>query len=158
MELPLAEKQMFVILVACFHTGSRQNMIAKTFLALVGFLYLGLAVWCSFAPAVTSDKVGFDLQPGSGQSEFLVIYGGLELGLASIFLLPLVRADCLRSSLLACVLIHASLVVFRTVSLFLYSDISSMTYKLAIGEWVILILAVVCMFYSATRPDMLRNA
>jgi FtsH-binding integral membrane protein len=100
---------------------------------------------------VTSNKIGFDLQPGSGQSEFLVIYGGLELGLALIFFLPLLRADYLLSSLLACVLIHACLVVFRTVSLFLYSDISSMTYKLAIGEWVILILAVVCMFFSSNE-------
>lgn len=126
---------------------SREKMIAKIFLTLVGMMYLGLAVWCSVSPAVTSDKVGFDLKPGSGQSEFLVIYGGLELGLALIFLLPLVREDYLTSSLLACVLIHACLVAFRTVSLFLYSDIPSMTYKLAIGEWVILILAIVCMFY-----------
>ena len=110
-----------------------------------------LAVWCSVSPAVTSEKVGFDLKPGSGQSEFLVIYGGLELGLALIFLLPLVRADYLTSSLLACVLVHVCLVAFRTISLFLYNDISSMTYKLAVGEWVIMILAVVCMFYSSNE-------
>ena len=126
-------------------------MIAKIFLTLVGAMYLGLAVWCSVSPAVTSDKVGFDLKPGSGQSEFLVIYGGLELGLALIFLLPLIRADCLTSSLLACVLIHACLVAFRTVSLFLYSDIGSMTYNLAVGEWVILILALVCVFYARNK-------
>jgi hypothetical protein len=123
-------------------------MIAKVFLALVGAMYLGLAVWCSVSPAVTSEKVGFELEPGSGQSEFLVIYGGLEFGLALIFLLPLVRADYLTSSLLACVLIHACLVAFRTLSLFLYSDISSMTYRLAVGEWVILVLALYCMFFS----------
>ena len=123
-------------------------MIAKLFLTLVGIIYLGLAVWCSVSPAVTSEKVGFKLNPGSGQSEFLVIYGGLELGLALIFLLPLVREDCLFSSLLACVLIHACLVVFRTISLFLFSDISPMTYQLAIGEWVILILALICLVYS----------
>lgn len=124
-------------------------MIAKIFLAVVGAMYLGLAVWCSVAPAVTSDKVGFDLKPGSGQSEFLVIYGGLELGLALVFLLPLVRADYLASSLMACVLIHACLVAFRTLSFWLYSDISSMTYKLAVGEWVILILALACLFSSS---------
>ena len=126
-------------------------MLAKIFLTLVGTMYLGLAVWCSVSPAVTSEKVGFDLKPGSGQSEFLVIYGGLELALALIFLIPLVRADYLASSLLACVLIHVCLVAFRTISLFLYNDISSMTYKLAVGEWVILILAVVCMFYSSNE-------
>jgi len=123
-------------------------MIAKIFLTVVGAIYLGLAVWCSVSPVVTSDKVGFDLKPGSGQSEFLVIYGGLELALALIFFLPLVRPDYLISSLLACVIVHACLVAFRTVSLFLYSDISSMTYRLAVGEWVILILAVICLAFS----------
>lgn len=126
-------------------------MIAKLFLAVVGLMYLGLAVWCSVAPAVTSDKVGFELKPGSGQSEFLVIYGGLELALALIFFLPLVRAEYLASSLLACFLVHACLVAFRSVSFFLYSDISSMTYGLAIGEWTILILAVACMVFTRTE-------
>jgi FtsH-binding integral membrane protein len=127
-------------------------MVAKGFLAIVGLMYLALAIWCSVAPAITSNKVGFELKPGSGQSEFLVIYGGLELGLCLIFLVPLVREEYLASSLLACVLIHACLVAFRTASLFLYSDISSMTYKLAIGEWIILIAALVCMFLSKAKP------
>ena len=123
-------------------------MITKTFLALVGIMYLGLAIWCTVSPVVTSEKLGFELKPGSGQSEFLVIYGGLELGMALIFLLPLLREDCVVGSLLACVIIHACLVAFRMYSLFAYSDISAMTYQLAIGEGVILFFSVVCLFLS----------
>lgn len=123
-------------------------MITKTFLALVGVMYLGLAVWCSVSPVATSQKLGFELKPGSGQSEFLVIYGGLELGMSLIFFLPLLRQDCLIGSLLACILIHACLVAFRSYSLFVYSDISAMTYQLAIGEWVLLLLSIVCLFLS----------
>ena len=122
-------------------------MTTKIFLAAVGLLYLGLAGWCSYSPGRASEKVGFDLTPGSGQSEFLVVYGGLELGLAMIFLLPLVRAESLSTSLIACVLIHASLVVFRTISFFLYNNISSMTYRLAVGEWLILILSLACLVF-----------
>jgi hypothetical protein len=120
-------------------------MFARLFLAVVGAVYFGLAVWCSLSPAITSDKVGFELKPGSGQSEFLVVYGGLELALSLIFFLPLVRSEYLASSLLACVLIHGCLVAFRTVSFFLFTDLSSMTYRLAVGEWAILILGVVCL-------------
>jgi hypothetical protein len=127
-------------------------MIAKIFLALVGVLYAGLAVWCSVAPGVTSEKVGFALKPGSGQSEFLVIYGGLELALAMIFFLPLFRNDFLGSSLLACVIVHASLVAFRTIGFFLFRDIQPLTYRLAAGEWVILILAVLCWLSFAPKP------
>ena len=129
-------------------------MSAKIFLALVGLMYLGLAIWCSVVPTTTSAKVGFQLEPGSGQSEFLVIYGGLELALALIFLLPFARKEFLDSSLVACALIHACLVTFRTVSFFLYDDISSMTYKLAIGEWTILLLSV---FFLICLKTGLKN-
>ncbi len=111
--------------------------MARIFLVAVGILYAYLAIWCSLKPAETSGLVGFDLRPGSGQSEFLSVYGGLEMGMACIFLWPLWRPKQLESSLLACLLIHGCLVLFRGVGFFLYSDIQRMTYQLAVGEWVI---------------------
>ena len=123
-----------------------QKMLAKIFLGSVGLMYLALATWCSTSPAITSDKVGFILDPGSGQSEFLVIYGGLEMGMALIFLLPLFFTKYIEGSLLACIAIHACLVLFRTISLFIYTDFEGITYNLAIGEWVILILSLICWF------------
>ena len=64
-------------------------LTTKIFLAAVGAAYVGLAAWCAFRPAQASSSVGFDLRPGAGQSEFLVVYGGLELALGLAFLLPL---------------------------------------------------------------------
>ena len=122
-------------------------IISKIFLTCCGLLYAGLAIWCSVSPAVTSDKVGFEIKPGSGQSEFLTVYGGLEMGMALIFLLPMFRSDYLFSSMLACCLIHACLVAFRSLSFILYTDISAMTYKLAAGEWVILIVSIICLWF-----------
>lgn len=115
---------------------------SRIFLVAVGITYLYLAAWCSLKPGETSQLVGFELRPGSGQSEFFVVYGGLELGLACIFLLPLIQPKQLQSSLLACLIVHACLVLFRSVSFFLYSDIQPMTYKLAVGEWIIFLGAV----------------
>lgn len=115
--------------------------MTRAFLAVVGILYAYLAIWCSLKPAETSGLVGFDLRPGSGQSEFLSVYGGLEMGMAGIFLWPLWRPKQLESSLLACLLIHGCLVLFRGVGFFLYSDIQRMTYQLAVGEWVIFLAA-----------------
>jgi hypothetical protein len=129
-------------------------MISRIYLALVGTMYLGLSAWCTISPQVTSQKVGFDIQPGSGQSEFLVIYGGLELGLALILLMPLVYHESLRFSLLSCILIHGCLVAFRTASFFMFTEFESMTYNLAIGEWTILLFGLVCFFFAkpANRP------
>ena len=121
-----------------------QSMIlaTKLFLSLVGIMYIGLCVWCSLAPETTSKKVGFDLLGGSGSSEFLVIYGGLELAMGLVFLSPWLKEDWLGYALFSCILIHGCLAIFRTIGFFLYSDIGSLTYKLAIGEWHIFVLSI----------------
>lgn len=134
-----------------YEQTERPMAVSRIFLAAIGFLYLALAAWCSLKPQETSEKVGFQLRPGSGQSEFLVIYGGLELGLALLFLLPLVRPEHLRSSLLSCLILHACLVAFRSVSFFLYSDILPMTRKLAFFEWLILICAAILFWLEMQR-------
>ena len=126
-------------------------MISRIYLALIGIVYLYLAGWCSLMPVQTSGLVGFELKPGSGQSEFLVIYGGLELAMALIFLLPLIRPSQLQSSLLTCLIIHACLVQFRTVSFFMYGDIQPMTQKLALYEWLIFLSAAVLMWRESNR-------
>lgn len=117
-------------------------MIVRIYLTLVAIVYVALSVWCSIDPETTSSKVGFDRIGGSGRSEFLVIYGGLELALALIFLMPWFNSRFSTASLWACLLIHGCLVLFRTVSFFLYDDISSMTVRLAIGEWIILLSGI----------------
>lgn len=130
-------------------------MITRIVLAIVGLLYMYLGIWCSVSPAQTSKAVGFQLVGGSGQSEFLTVYGGLEFGMGLFFLLPLLRPDLTEGSLWSCVLIHACLVGFRTYSLFAFTGISSFTLSLAKGEWVIFLvtlgLLIAGRFYPALR-------
>ena len=111
--------------------------MVKAFLAGVGLAYIGLALWCSLQPEKTAKAVGFTLSPGSGQSEFLGVYGGLELALGLIFLWPLYRPEDYAFPLFVCLVVHACLVLFRTVSFFLYGGIESTTYSLAAVEWAI---------------------
>ena len=125
-------------------------MIARIYLTLVGLLYAGLALWCSIDPQTTSKKVGLSRIGGSGNSEFLTVYGGLEMGLALVLLMPWFNRDFTMASLWACVLIHGCLVVFRTVGYFLFNDISGMTHRLAIGEWVIFLSALMCLVFAKT--------
>ena len=107
---------------------------------------MALALWCAISPEVTSKKVGFRLEGGSGQSEFLTVYGGLEFGMALAFLLPWLKPDSLEPMFLTCLLIHVSLVVFRTIGFFLFENIEAMTWKLATGEWVLMIVAAIIWF------------
>ena len=121
-------------------------MFAKVYLILVAVLYLALAIWCTVAPKTTSGKVGFELVSGTGKSEFMTVYGGLELGLALVLLAAVFRPETVGWGVSACVLIHASLVLFRSLSLFRFDDIGAMTYQLAAGEWLILIMGLIAMW------------
>jgi hypothetical protein len=92
-------------------------------------------------PATTSRSIGFELKPGSGQSEYLVIYGGLKLALGCVFLWPLYRSRDLPFCLGVCLLVYACLVLFRTIGFFAFTGIGTTTYALAVVEWVILLAA-----------------
>lgn len=128
-------------------------LLARIYLIAVSAIYLALAVWCSVSPMSTSEKVGFELKGGSGQSEFMTVYGGLEFGLALVLLIPVFKQETVSYGVLACVLVHGSLCLFRTISLFSFSDIGPMTYKLAIGEWVIFLLGAAIWYFNRQSAD-----
>ena len=123
-------------------------MLIKIYLTVVGLIYAALAVWCAVDPETTSQKVGFSLSGGSGQSEFLTVYGGLEFGMALMFLSPWFKDEFTLPMLWACLLVHASLVLFRTAGFLLFTNLEGMTYRLAIGEWVIFLLALIVLWFG----------
>lgn len=127
--------------------------MARIFLPLVGLLYLVLAVWCTVQPHSTAAAVGFTLQPGAGESEFVTVYGGLELALAILFLRPLCWPASTAEPLLTCLIIHGCLVLFRTMAFFRFADIPSLTWGLAAGEWIVLLLALALWLIENKRPS-----
>ncbi len=90
-------------------------------------------------------------QTGSGQSEYLVVYGGLQLALGLTFLVPLLHPEKARDILMFSILLHAVLVLFRTISLGLFSGINNTTYILAVIEWAILIASLVCLGMTGSK-------
>lgn len=127
------------------------KIFAKLFVGMVGLMYMGLGIWCSVQPKATSKKVGFELVGGSGKSEFLTVYGGLEFGISLLLLATLFRSGTVVYGLRALTLIHGSLVLFRTIGFFVYSDIGSFTYRLAIGEWAIFLASAALLFVASER-------
>ena len=127
--------------------------MARGFLALVGAAYVALAIWCAAWPESTSQAVGFTLQAGSGQSEYYVVYGGLQLALGIAFLWPLRRREDTEFALRLCCLIHSCLVVFRAASLLRFADIGTTTYALAVTEWMILIGAITVWLRYDAKAD-----
>lgn len=128
--------------------------MTRGLLALIGILYIGLGLWCALQPATTSATVGFVLQPGAGQSEFLTVYGGLEVGLGIAFLLPLIQPAWERSTLVQCLCLHGAIVAFRTVGFVLFPNLPRATLQLATGEWVILLLCLWRFLAEKSRPSV----
>jgi hypothetical protein len=115
----------------------------RTFVIAVGALYVLFAAWCTIQPQRTAEAIGFRVQPGSGESEYMVVYGGLQLALGLMLLAPTWRAELTQVALQACIILHGCLVLFRLLSLVRYSGITQPTYYLAGLEGLILVLALV---------------
>lgn len=128
--------------------------MTKFVLAFIGAAYLILAAWCVVQPKQTSTSVGFNLEPGGGQSEFLVVYGGLQTALGLMFLWPLFQSDFTRYSLILCLVLHGCLVVFRSVSFLTFTGIPTTTYALAAVEWVIFLLCLWRFFAGAEASSL----
>lgn len=120
-------------------------LISRILLAAVSLLYIGLGIWCAVAPATTSAKVGFERIGDAGRSEFLTVYGGLEVGIGIALALLAWRNESVVYGLVTCVAIHGALVAFRSVSFLLYDAARGMTLQLAIGEWLIFLLSAACL-------------
>lgn len=129
-------------------------MLNNLFLTVVAILYGFLAIWCTLDPQTTSQKVGFDLKPGSGPNEFVTVYGGLEMAIALLLLMCWVSPSASFHALLACTIIHACLVIFRSYAFLTlpWEGIEGLTYRLAIGEWVLFLASASLLAYQFLSP------
>lgn len=98
---------------------------ARLYLIVLTVLYAAFAAWSTFKPRTTANSLGFDLQSPSGVCEFIVVYGGLELGLALFFALGAFRESAELPALWLALLLHTALVAFRLVIILTTSGLSS---------------------------------
>lgn len=123
----------------------------RTVLVLTGLLYVGLGSYCGLFPDAAARSVHLEPLGAGGRSEFLTVYGGLEIGLGLTFLYFSWHRIRILNGLMACFLIHAGIVLFRGISLIQNSAVWSETRSLVIGEWVILILAGLGLAFASSQ-------
>ena len=110
------------------------------YLYLNAVVYLLLAGWCTFAPARTATAVGYATLTRSGQTEYLTIYGGLQLGLAFLFAW-LAWSQQMRTGLVLALALYLPIVLYRSISLLRWWPVESTTMMLAVTEWLMLAAA-----------------
>ena len=115
--------------------------MATAYLYLNAVIYFLFAVWCAFAPARTAAAVGYATLTRSGQTEYLTIYGGLQLGLAFLFAW-FAWSQQMRTGLVLAMALYVPIVLYRSVGLMRWWPVETTTLLLAATEWLMLAAAL----------------
>jgi hypothetical protein len=105
-------------------------------------LYLLFALWCTFGMSRTAPAMGFTALTLGGRSEYLTIYGGLQVGLAIAFWLLARNASWHAAGILFAIALYAPIVLFRLISMAKYWPVEAVTVGTAVLEVVLLVVAV----------------
>lgn len=109
-------------------------------LIIFGIMYLGLGLWCTFSPEGTAAWLGLAFERTSGKIEYLVVYGGLELGLGVFFLLCAFNKAWIAPGLTFALISSALLAAYRLTAILTLKG-GSESYSMLAGEITITLLA-----------------
>jgi hypothetical protein len=109
-------------------------------------LYLCFAIWMTLSPASTAKAVGYLSLSPSGRSEFLVIYGGLQLGLAAFFGLCAYRPSMSGAGVWLAVLLYAPIALYRVTTVIRFWPVERTTLvvgglEVALFVWALILMA-----------------
>lgn len=106
-------------------------------------LYLVLAAWCTIAPDKTSTSIGYRFEHASARSEFLVVYGGLDLGLAIFYFVAGLDPSLHRAGILFSLCLYGCLAIYRLVTVLSIRGLGSFPLAMLAVEAGMVIWAVV---------------
>lgn len=109
----------------------------KLYLWINAGLYAAFALWCTLKPRETSASIGYLELSNGGRSEYLVIYGGLQLGLALMFGWLAMHREFHVVGVLLALLFYLPLVAFRVVTLWQHWPVGTVTLATAALELVL---------------------
>ena len=113
-------------------------------------LYLLFAAWCTFSPWKTSLNLGYQALSSSGRSEYLVIYGGLQLGLAALFAYTAMNPQLQRHGVLIALFFYVPIVAYRVFTVLRFWPVRSTT--LYVGALELLLLVAGILLWCLARP------
>jgi hypothetical protein len=105
-------------------------------------LYVVFAAWCTFAQTKSAAALGFLKLSPAGQTEYVVVYGGLQLALALLFGAAAMGVVTPRVGLMMSLAIYAPLVVYRAIAWLIHKPDSATALATAILEITLLTIAV----------------
>jgi len=117
----------------------------KAYLLTNAALYAVFAVWCTIGANRTATSLGYVTRNSGGQGEYLVIYGGLQFGLAAFFWWSTRNAQHLYAGLMLALALYVPIVAYRLATILKYWPVPSLTLGVAALEvallaWGVLVL------------------
>ncbi len=113
-------------------------------------LYAVFAALCSLKLTATSRSMGFLSLDRGGQSEYLTVYGGLQLGLALVFAWMAWRPELQRTGLAVALLVYLPIVAFRVIGMARLWPVQRVTLGTGMLEIVLLMIGLVLWFVTRT--------
>lgn len=107
------------------------------------FIYVVFAIWMTLSPWRTAAAVGYEVLSRSGRSEFLVVYGGLQLGLAAFFAMMAASPQTQRVGVLFAVCLYAPIVAYRIITVVRFWPVGMTTLWTGALEVTLLVVAIV---------------
>lgn len=114
-------------------------------------LYAVFALWITLSPWTTANGVGYEALSRSGKSEYLVVYGGLQLGLAAFFAFTALSQQTQRLGIIFAICLYAPIVIYRVVTVIRFWPVQSTTLWIGSLEAVLLLVAIGVYVYCAGR-------
>ncbi len=112
-------------------------------------IYVVFAVWCTIAPASTARNLGYESLSSSGMSEYLVVYGGLQLGLG-LFFAYCAQSGAQRAGLVLALALYVPIVLYRCVSVARQWPVASTTLIVGTLEFALLVCALLLYWKQRT--------
>lgn len=116
-------------------------MMTNIYFWINALLYFLFALWCTVRKEQTSMASGFTEINNSGWSEYLVIYGGLQLGLAAFFVYLAMHSEFYKIGLNFSLFLYFPIVIYRSISIYKFWPISTTTMVIGGMEIILLIWA-----------------
>lgn len=126
-------------------------MISKIFLTVLGLFYVATGLWCGIRPRQTMEAIGLSTLNGSGNSEYVTVYGGFLVGVGIFLAIAGLNSSYVLAGLVASTAIHAGIIVARGISLGMYSGVQPITYGLAVFEAVIFLASSFLLWLARTN-------
>jgi hypothetical protein len=108
--------------------------------------FVAFAAWCGLSAEPTAQALGFTAMNAGGRTEYLAVYGGLQLGIGLLFAWTALARERGRFGLMLALALYAPIVAFRLLGLLRYGPVPTLTQVTAAGEALMLLLALALWF------------